>query len=306
MTLEKEQARETAIKRKNRNIVAKFLALHLDNEDRQKCLVTFNGNKGTYKEAIEIRRDFILKITSIFKRDEYNGQGYNYFANVEFGKEASKKFNIHVHFQIFHDNINPIQEAYEYIIDKYNLDDSRHHLLPPDTPNTQYTYVIKDYLSQNFNPKLEEMKDRFYKGKSMHSSSRKKTPNYLIRCLYDKLAELDGWDDTKDKYSFILKLLSEGILSIKKVSGKLIKGYTRVKKWIYKITPSIKQTQTYPHKTFIHRTRESKLFYPLIFALVFILTVTWQLFTSEYIGNSDSPNVYNTSKPRQPVPQNTT
>lgn len=295
--------RELAIKRKNRNISAKYLALHIDNEDRQKCLVTFNPNDGTYTEAVSIRRDFILKLTSIFKRDEFAGQSYNYFANVEFGKIPNKKLKIHLHIQLFYDNIKPIKEAYNYIVDKYDLDNLGHHLLLSNTSDVQYTYVIKDYLSQNFNPVLEEMKDRFYKGKSMHSSSRKKTPNYLIRHLYNKLSQLNGWKDTEDKYSFILNLLNEGILSIKKVSDALIQGYTRVKKWAYKITPTVKQTQSYPHETHI---RKSKRFYTAIFLLTFIFIVLWQLITSDYGYILEQREVSKASEQRQQVPPNTT
>lgn len=295
------------IKRKNKNIAAKFFALSVENVDNKKCMITFTANDETYTSTKVIRNAFIAKVVSIMKRKQYSQNAFNYFANIEFGKDPYGNFNPHLHIQCFYDEIAPLQEAFDHIIDKYQLDGSKCDLSIADNNEIRFNYVIKDYLSHNFNLELEEMKENIYKGKSMHSSSRKEIPNYMIRPLYSILSMLPGWKTAKDKYTFILGLLNQGILSVKKISNTFKKGYRRIKNWLYKITPNTQSTETHPHKISIKEsqntmrkatTRSNKTQNNIpnqryVEGLVVVLMLILQLFSySNYSKDESKPEIH--------------
>ena len=179
-----------------------------------------------------------------------------------------------MHIQCFYDDISPIIEAMYYVISKFELNGLKCDLSIAENNKLSFSYVIKDYLSYNFDLKLEAFKQYRYKRKSLYSCSRKEIPNYVIRHLYNKLVKLDGWSSSKDKYAFIIGLLNKGILSIKKINNSFHKGYKRVKNWLYKITSKVESTQTHPCTI----TDTSKPF-DLQFSrgLIVVLILIWKL-----------------------------
>lgn len=225
------------VKRKNRTTVAKFLALSLENSDKKKCLISFTGNDETYKTTVAVRVAFIEKINSILKRDEYADCQFKYFTNIEFGKGPyHKKLNPHLHIQCFYDKLDPITEAYNYVIDKLELSPSRCHVSLAKKNKVRFSYVVKDYLPENFNLKLEKLKDDIYKRAPMCTASHKEMPNYVVKALYNYLSQQPDWNSYKDKYAYILNLEQSGHLIVKKLTDAIQdENLEKIKLWGYRL-----------------------------------------------------------------------
>jgi hypothetical protein len=231
----KEKLKE--IKRKNATIIGKYHALALENADKQKCLITFTGLDETYRSTVKIRKVFLDKIYSILERKKCRVYSFKYFAIIEFGDDPHKSFNPHLHLQGYHDNIAIVNEAFEYTIKKLNLNSSKCHILKSEDDTQDFFYVIKSYLPNGFNEAVQEMKENIYKGKSMCSSSQKEYPDYLIKKLFNVFGKLDKSLGKKPKFPYMLKLIREKKLIIKKLTGNSAdNGYIKVKKWGYTIS----------------------------------------------------------------------
>ncbi len=225
------------VKRKNRTTVAKFLALSLENSDKKKCLITFTGNDETYKTTVAIRKAFIEKIISILKRDEYADCQFKYFTNIEFGASPHhKKFNPHLHIQCFYDKLDPIIEAYEYVMTRLKLDSLKCNISVAKNNKVRFSYIIKDYLPNKFNLDLEKLKDNIYKRAPMCSSSHKEMPNYVIKPLYNYLSQAPDWDLSKDKYAYILNLKQSGQLIVRKLTNPVADAnLVKIKLWGFRL-----------------------------------------------------------------------
>lgn len=231
--------RKETVQRKNKTAIAKYKALALENAHNEKCLITFTGNDETYTEIAKIREVFIDKITSIRKRKKFRAFTFKYFATVEFGKDPYQNFNPHLHCQCFHDNIEMIKEAFDYTIKKLKIDNGKCHILEAEEKNKEYFYVIKNYFSNNYDDALESMKYRVYKGKTMYWPSRKDMPDYLIKRLYSLVPDDD---DIEYKFPYILELIRDGKLIIRKLDGtQEDNGYTKIKQWGYKLLTDTQQ-----------------------------------------------------------------
>lgn len=231
--------RKETVQRKNKTAIAKYKALALENAHNEKCLITFTGNDETYTEAAIIREVFIKKITSIRKRKKFQAFTFKFFSTVEFGEKYQLKPNIHIHVQCFHDNMGMIKEAFDYTIKKLKIDNGKCHILEAEEKNKEYFYVIKNYFSSNYDSALESMKYRVYKGKIMYWCSRKEMPDYLIKRLNTLLP---NDKDIKAKFPYILELIKDGKLIIRKLDGtQEDNGYTKIKQWGYKLLTDTQQ-----------------------------------------------------------------
>jgi hypothetical protein len=251
------EKRIKVIKRKNRTTVAKFLALSLENSDKRKCLITLTGNDETYKTTVAIRAAFIEKINSILKRDEYADCQFKYFANIEFGKNWNasnhnkfnpQKYNPHLHIQCFYDKLNPIIEAYDYIVDKLELNPSKCNVLVANNNKVRFSYIIKDYLPDNFSLALEELKYKTYKREPMNTSSHKGMPNYVIKALYAYLSQQPNWNLHKDKYAYILDLKQGGHLIVRKLTNTIEDDdLVKIKLWGFRLITNNASPKTSPY-----------------------------------------------------------
>jgi hypothetical protein len=240
----KEKLKE--IQRKNNLVIGKYHALALENADKQKCLITFTGLDETYRSTVKIRKVFIDKIHSILKRKKCQEYTFKYFSTIEFSDFYKSKsesmgkgkwYNPHIHFQCYHDNIAIVNEAFEYTIKKLNLNISKCHILESEDDTQAFFYVIKSYLPNGFDDAVQEMKERIYKGKVMYWCSRKEFPDYLIKKLFNVFAKLDKSTKDKPKFPYMLKLIREKKLIIKKLAGNSEdNGYIKVKKWGFTIS----------------------------------------------------------------------
>lgn len=229
----KKTTRKETVQRKNATAIAKYKALALENAHKDKCLITFTGDDETYAESAKIRKVFIDKITSIRKRKKFRSYTFKFYSTVEFGKDSYQNFNPHLHCQCFHDNIEMVQEAFAYTIKKLKLDNGKCHISLDEEKNKEYFYVIKNYFSSNYNSALETMKYRVYKGKIMYWCSRKELPDYLIKRLYSLVPDNE---DIKYKFPYILELIRDGKLIIRKLDGSdEDNGYRKIKQWGYKL-----------------------------------------------------------------------
>lgn len=227
-----DKKRLQAIKRKHATAVTKFLALTMENADKVKCMLTFTPNEPLVSSAKAIRKSFLAKVKSILKRKQYKGYEFKYFANIELG-ENIYKINPHLHIQCFTDSIEAVKEAFEYVVQKYDL--ASYKFTEAQKRNVKYDYVIKEYQPWNFDVDREEAKDSIYKGEALYSCSKKKMPDYLIKRLYTELGKLPGWDESKDKYKFITELINQKRLIVKKFGDVCEEGYKRIKNWLYRI-----------------------------------------------------------------------
>lgn len=224
--------RKKDVERKNNTAVAKYFALYAENADKAKCMITFTANKKTIKANTIIKDAFIEKVRSILTRKRYARCHFKYFVTLELGERYD---NPHVHIQVFYDNILPVKEAYEYIIQKYGLESNNCDLSEAKKTEISFTYIIKNYYSSNFDEKLEEIKYTTYKNIAMYSCSQKSIPNYVIRSLYKNLSQYENWAKHNDKYAYILKLIEYGKIKIVPVTESQ-EGYIKIKNWAYKIT----------------------------------------------------------------------
>lgn len=240
MYMTKEKLKE--IQRKNTLVIGKYHALALENADKQKCLITFTGLDETHSSTVKTRKVFIDKIHSILKRKKYQAYTFKYFSAIEFGdlikgKNESKWYNEHIHFQCYHNNIAIVNEAFEYTIKKLNLNISKCHILESEDDTQAFFYVIKSYLPNGFDDAVQEMKERLYKGKVMYWCSRKEYPDYLIKKLWNVFDKLDKSLKKKPKFPYMVQLIREKKLIIKKLTGNNEDdGYIKVKKWGYTLS----------------------------------------------------------------------
>lgn len=149
------------IKRKNKTVVAKYLALRIENQNKRKCMITFVAEDEKYSTLKAYKTAFINKIKSILKRKEFEGLKLAYFAVVEFGKDHHKNFHPHVHIQCFCESLEPVHEAYKFVQDKFK--ECEVDFMEAINENLSFSYVIKDFLAQNFSHELEQMKYTAYK-----------------------------------------------------------------------------------------------------------------------------------------------
>lgn len=198
-------------------------------------MATFTGKEQSVEETKRISQAFTRKVNLLLRKKIYNNHKLGYFSNIEFGSDPIDNPNIHAHIQCFIDSLQPLKDAFDYVIEKFGLDSSKCDLSIANNHELDFTYVIKNYLSENFDEEFEEMKDELYRGEAMCSSSQKEIPNYLIKRLYALLSRLPEWAAIRNKYAYIIDLAGKGIVSIKKVSDGMYDGYKKLKKWIYNI-----------------------------------------------------------------------
>lgn len=268
-------------KRKNRAIVAKYLALFFDNTDKKKCLVTFTGNdqthSGAYKNINAIKTAFIDKTKSILKRKAYQGSSFSFFAVMESGKDYQQYFNPHLHIQCYYEHITAIQEAFDFVIKKFGLDRSKCDISIADKQDATFNYIVKTFLSSNFNMDYEYFKTSLARKKPMYWSSHKATPNYLIKKLYTLLSKLPIWKAAKDKYELIATLINNGSLMLKKINSSAIKGFKRVKRWSYKLINISTSLKTSPYKIISMSGCKSKLNLFCLESVILNLIFIWHL-----------------------------
>lgn len=273
--------RTKAKRRKNRAIVAKYLALFFDNTDKKKCLVTFTGNdktpSGAYKNINAIKKTFIDKTKSILKRKAYQDSSFSYFAVMESGKDYQQCFNPHLHIQCYYEHIEAIQEAFNFVIERFGLDRSKCDISIADKNDASFNYIIKTFLPSNFNMGYEYFKTSIAPKKPMYWSSHKATPNYLIKKLYAFLSKLPLWKTAKDKYELIATLIDNGSLILKKIKSSAIKGFKRVKRWSYKLINISTSLKTSPYKINSIGGRKTKLNLFCLESVVLNLIFIWHL-----------------------------
>lgn len=229
--------REHAIRRKNNKAIVKYLALYTDNVAKQKCMITFASSEKTYEAVNRIRKVFLEKMRSLLK-NKYKSCSYAFFTVLEFGKDINQNLHPHIHIQCFYSCFAPLQKAFDYTIKKQNLDPLKCNCMVAENHNYQFNYVIKDFLSVNFDEEREILKSSFCKGKKSYWCSRKTLPDYVIIKMYNILSELKGWKDIEDKYSYILELIEKGYIVIKKITEIDIYEYSQyviIKQWGYKL-----------------------------------------------------------------------
>ena len=228
------------IRRNHRTTVAKYTALAIENASKKKCLVTFPSSDKTYEHLNIIRKEFVHKVNSLLKRKNYEGKKWANFSVIEFGSNFKKHFNPHLHIQCYYEDIELIQEAFEYVIKKLSLDQEKCDLKQAYNNRACFDYIIKTYQPTNTYYALEEFKRKNYKGKPLYWSSHKLTPNYVIKRLYQKLRELPIWKEYKNKYKLILDLIDKGVIQIKKIGKAIEAGFERVGDWMYIVLDSPK------------------------------------------------------------------
>lgn len=223
--------RRYAILRKNRKAVTKYLALFSENATKQKCMITFASSEKTYDAINRIRKVFFKKMISLLK-DKYKTCSFSYFTALEVGKD----FYPHIHIQCFYSCLAPLQEAFDYTLKKLDLDTTKCDCMVAKNHNYPFNYVIKDLLAVNFDEEREILKSWFCKGRKSNWCSRKMLPDYVITRMYSILSKLKRWKGINDKYSYILSLIDEGYITIKKLTDILDESqYVIIKQWAYKI-----------------------------------------------------------------------
>lgn len=227
--------REHAIRRKNSKAIAKYLALYSENVDKQKCMITFASSEKTYEAVNRIRKVFLEKMRSLLK-NKYKSCSYSFFAVLEFGKDIDQNFHPHIHIQCFYSCFAPLRKAFDYTIKKLNLDATRCDCMVAKNHNYLFNYVIKNFLPVNFDESREIIKSWKCKGRASYWCSRKTLPDYVITRMYSMLSKLKRWKGINDKYSYILSLIDEEYITIKKLTDILDESqYVIIKQWGYKI-----------------------------------------------------------------------
>lgn len=208
-----------AVLKKNRAITATYYALYAENSHRQKALVSITVGDERVSTLKEYRRELMKKLNSILRRKAYHDKKVQYFSNIELGRDEgslSKLFNPHLHIQFFYDDITPIQEALEYMDEKYELTNS--DIITQEKEDAHFDYVIKDYQAKNYNKTLETNKKNLYYNQTFYTCSRKAISNYVIKFLYKYLATRvsQQWNRLKshERYEFILEQIKNGNIAI--------------------------------------------------------------------------------------------
>ena len=229
MKINKEQ-----VFRKNIRTVAIYNALFYENKNKQKALISITIGDEKLTSLFKLRREFIAQIRKILKRVAYKGEKIAYFSNIELGAsngELNKKFNPHIHFQFFYNNFKPIRLALKEIETKYTF--SNCDIQVADKPTAYMSYIIKDYIADNYNEELEIQKKKLGMKMPIYTSSRKSISNYMIKYIYNyyKKNSPRMWSvlAARKRYDLILKQIKNGKIRIEALSDSIPSGYKAVK-----------------------------------------------------------------------------
>ncbi|MBT5492053.1 MAG: hypothetical protein HN887_06875 [Campylobacteraceae bacterium] len=194
----------TNAKRKNKRIVAQYLALYTECSHLKKCLVTFTPADGRLSTLIEIRQDF-FKLLNRYKRNKKDGDlTIKYFSNIEFTKTSQP----HIHIQLFFTNKAPIIKVFESVV-CIEYDNTHTNSLSFANDNSKiFTYTIKNYL--NFDLQLEKLKYHF-KDLKYITSSQKSISNTMVKYLFRTVK----FKTKNNRYKEILNHISNGTIVIK-------------------------------------------------------------------------------------------
>lgn len=216
--------------KKNRRVIAQYLALYTECIGMKKIMITFTPNDKTMNTLIKMRKIFFTKLNR-YKRNKNGDLTIKYFSNIEFTSSGVP----HIHIQLFYlVSKTPIEKAYKYLVNSKVKNTNKNSISYAKDDTQDFDYVIKDY--KNFNYNLE-LKKRTYKDIKFITSSQKTISNKVIRFLLNKLTF-----KTKNKYKEILELIQNGLLSIfkdtknKKKDKNIINTHLKKYKFNKKVT----------------------------------------------------------------------
>lgn len=230
----------------HRQYIAKYFAMWSDYGMYDKHMVTLSPYKNTPTSAIELRNEFIKKLNN---RQYTTKDKLAYFSAIECGlnqNPISKEtqaieqyriekdgFNWHVHIQLLTTmSVNDIQK----VLDRIDCSKCIYKKLTPfdkEKYNGQtFDYVIKELSSINWE-KIYYLKNRC-KGLKPFTSSRKDTPDYIIKKLfhYFQTFHKKEWNSVHKhkRYEFLMYLKNKDQIILGNVSHNIkpLKGYCRI------------------------------------------------------------------------------
>lgn len=194
--------------KKNRRVIAQYLALYTECVSMKKIMITFTPNDKAMNTLIKMRKIFFTKLNR-YKRNKNGDLTIKYFSNIEFTSSGVP----HIHIQLFYSiSKTPIEKAYKYLVNS-NLKNTDKNSISYAKDDTQdFDYVIKDYKYFNYNLELTK---RTYKDIKFITSSQKTISNKVVRFLLNQLTF-----KTKNKYKEILDLIQNGLICILKNINK--------------------------------------------------------------------------------------
>jgi len=188
--------------KKNKRIVAKYLALCTECSHMKKCMVTLTPYDGKLSTLIKIRQEFFKTLNKVKRYKKNPDLSIKYFSNIEFTKSRIP----HIHIQLFYTNKIPIVKTYERMLCKGFINNQSNSLSFAKKNDTNFQYVIKDYLT--YDEKLEKHKSK-HKNINYYSCSNKSVSNPVVKYLYRQLKF-----KTYNKYKEILEQIHQGLVVI--------------------------------------------------------------------------------------------